>query len=86
MVYVKVVTSFIVWNAIGVKYVGQTRNKINRFGDHIFDIKHLNNKTVARNFLRHNDQLDPKMIIHILEYIKLPKDIPRSHSLRITGR
>ena len=28
------------------------------------------------------DQLDPSMTIHILEYIRLPKDTPRSNSLR----
>ena len=28
------------------------------------------------------DQLDPRMTIHILEYIGLPKDIPRSNSIR----
>ena len=47
----------------------------------MFDIKHTNNNTVARHFHSHNDQLDSVMTIHILEYIRLPKDIPRSHSL-----
>ena len=28
------------------------------------------------------DQVDSNMTIHILEYIRLPKDIPRSNSLR----
>ena len=66
-----------------IKYVGQTRNRIiDRFQGHIFDIKHNNNTTVARHFHSHNDQIDPKMIIHILEYIRLPKDVPRSNSLR----
>ena len=48
----------------------------------IFDIKHSNNTTVARHFLSHIDQLDPNMNINILEYIKLPKDIPSLYSLR----
>ena len=64
-----------------IKYVGQTRNRIiDRF--HIYDIKHNNNTTVARHFLSHNDQSNPSMIIHILEYIRLPKDVPRSKSIR----
>ena len=66
-----------------IKYVGQTKNRItDRFQGHIFDIKHTNNTTAARHFHSHKDQLDPRMTIHILEYIKLPKDMPRSNSLR----
>ena len=66
-----------------IKYVGQTKNRItDRFQGNIFDIKHNNNTTVARHFHSHNDQWDPKLTIHILEYIRLPKDIPRSNSLR----
>ena len=33
-------------------------------------------------FHSHKDQMDPWMAIYILEYIKLPKDIPRCNSLR----
>ena len=59
------------------------KNRIsNKFQGHIFDIKHTSNTAVARHFHSHNDQLDAKMTIHILEYIKLPRDIPRSNSLR----
>ena len=66
-----------------IKYVGKAKNRItDRFQGHIFDIKHNNNTTVARNFHSHMDQLDPSMTIHILEYIRLPKDILRSISLR----
>ena len=66
-----------------IKYVGQTKNKIiDRFQGHIFDIKHNNNTTVARHFHSHNDHSNPSMIIHILEYIRLPKDVPRSKSIR----
>ena len=66
-----------------IKYVGQTRNRIiDRFQGHIYDIKHNNNTTVARHFLSHNDQSNPSLIIHILEYIRLPKDVPRSKSIR----
>ena len=66
-----------------IKYVGQAKNRvIDRFQGHIFDIKHNNSTTVARHFHSHNDQLDPNMTIHILEYIRLPKDVPRSNSLR----
>ena len=66
-----------------IKYVGQTRNRIiDRFQGHIFNIKHNNNTTVARHFHSHNDQMDPKMSIYILEYIRLPKDLPRSGLLR----
>ena len=66
-----------------IKYVGQTKNRIiDRFQGHIFDIKHNNNTTVARHFLSHSDQTNPSMIIPILEYIRLPRDIPRSKSIR----
>ena len=65
-----------------IKYVGQTKNRIiDRFQGHIFDIKHKKT-TVARHFHSHNDQTNPSMIIHILEYIRLPRDIPRSKSIR----
>ena len=60
-----------------IKYVGHT----DRFQSHIFDIKH-NNTTVARHFHSHSDQLDLNMIIHILEYISLPMDIPGSNSIK----
>ena len=64
------------------KYVGQTRSRIiDRFQGHVFDIKHNNNTTLARHFHSHSDQLAPNMTIHILEYIRLPKDVPRSNSL-----
>ena len=70
-------------NRCHIKYVGQTKNRIiDRFQGHIYDIKHNNNTTVARHFFSHNDQSNPSMIIHILEYIRLPKDIPRSKSIR----
>ena len=66
-----------------IKYVGQTRKRIiDRFQGHIFDIKHNNKTTVARHFQSHNDHTNPSMIIHILEYIRLPRDIPRSKSIR----
>ena len=66
-----------------IKYVGQTKNRItDRFQHHIFDIKHKNNTTVARHFHSHHDQTNPSMIIHILEYIRLPRDVPRSKSIR----
>ena len=56
------------------KYVGQTKNRIN---------EHNHNTTVARHFGGHKDHIDPNMSIHILEYyIRLPKDLPRSNSLR----
>ena len=65
------------------KYVGQTRNRlIDRFQGHIFDIKHSNNTAVARHFGSHKDHNDPNMTILILEYIRLPRDLPRSNSLR----
>ena len=65
------------------KYVGQTKNRIiDGFQSHIFEIKHNYNTTVARHFESHSDHLDPNMTIHILEYIRLPKDLPRSNSLR----
>ena len=70
-------------NGCHIRYLGQTKNRIiDRFQGHIFDIKHNNNTTVARHFNSHKDQLDPRMTIHILEYIRLPKDIARSNSLR----
>ena len=71
------------YNWCHMEYVGQTKNRIiDRFQGHIFYIKHNNKTTVARHFYSHKDQLDPRMTIHILEYIRLPKDIPRSNSLR----
>ena len=66
-----------------IKYVSQTKNRIiDRFQGHIFDIKHNINTTVARHFHSHHDQTNPSMIIHILEYIRLPRDVPRSKSIR----
>ena len=66
-----------------IKYVGQTKNRIiDRFQGHLFDIKNNLNTTVARHFGSHSDILDPNMTIHIHEYIRLPKDLPRSSSLR----
>ena len=53
-----------------------------RFHGHLFDIKNNLNTTVARHFGSCNDRTDPNMTIHILEYIRLPKDLPRSSSLR----
>ena len=37
---------------------------------------------MARHFESHGDHLDSNMTIHILEYKRLPKDLPRSNSLR----
>ena len=66
-----------------IKYVGQTKNRITgRFQGQIYDIKHNNNTTVARHFLRGNGQINASMIIHILECIRLPRDVPRSKSIR----
>ena len=66
-----------------IKYVGQTKNRIiDIFQGNIFDIKHNNSITVTRHFHSHRDQTNPSMIIHILEYIRLPRDIPRSKSIR----
>ena len=66
-----------------ITYLGQTKNRIiDRFQGHLFDIKHNNKTTVARHFHSHNDHTNPSMIIHILEYIRLPSDIPRSKSIR----
>ena len=71
------------YNWCHIKYVGQTKNRIiDRFKGHLFDIKNNLNTTVARHFGSHSDILDPNMTIHILEYIRLPKDLPRSSSLR----
>ena len=70
-------------NLCHIKYLGQTKNKIiDRYQGHIFDIRHTDSTTVARHFHSHEDQMDPRMTVHILEYIKLPKDIPKSNSLR----
>ena len=70
-------------NQCHIKYVGQTKNRIiERFQGDIFDIKHSNNSTVARQFHSHSDHLDPNMTIHILDYRRLPKDVPRTNSLR----
>ena len=63
------------------KYIGQTKKLNPIFQGHIFDIKHNNSTTGTRHFHSHNDHLDPYMTIHILEYIRLPKDVPTSNSL-----
>ena len=66
-----------------IKYVGQTKNRIiDRFQGHIFDIKHNHSTTVGRHFESQSVHLDPNMTIHILEYVRLPKDLQRSNSLR----
>ena len=66
-----------------IKDVGEKRTRIiDRFQGHIFSIKYINNTTVARHIDSHSDQLDPNMTIHLSEYIRLPKDVPRSNSLR----
>ena len=69
-----------------IKYVGQTKNRIiDRFQGHIFDIKHNNKPTVARHFHSHTDHTNPSMIIHILEYIKLPRDYQGQRQSETTG-
>ena len=69
-----------------IKYVGQTKNRIiDRFQPHSFDIKHNSNTTVTRYFYSHSNHTDPSMTIHILEYIRLSKDISRSKSIRNMG-
>ena len=66
-----------------IKYVGQTKNTIiDTFQGHIFEIKHNNKTTLARHFHSHSDHTNPSIIIHILEYIRLPRDISRSKSIR----
>ena len=71
------------FNRCHIKYVGQTKNRINyRFQGHIFDIEHNTKTTVSRDFHSHNDHTNPSMIIHIFEYIRLPREIPRSKSIR----
>ena len=85
MAFAKAITLYTVCNAIAahIKYEDQTKNRIiGIFQGQIFDINNTNNTKVARHFHSHRDQLDARMTIHIMEYIKLPKDIPRSNSLR----
>ena len=74
---------FLECNWCSILYVGQPRNRIiDRFLNHIFYIKQTSNTTVARPFASHSNCLDPRMTLHILEYIMLPKKTPRSHSIR----
>ena len=40
------------------------------------------NTTVVKHFAMNNKLIDLKMTIHILEYIKICKDIPRSGSIK----
>ena len=62
--------------------VGQSKIRIlDRFKDHLFDIRNHKNTTVARHFASYGKTYSPSFTIHILEYIKVSKDIPRSHSL-----
>ena len=42
-------------------------------------LKILSNITVGRQFVSYKDHLDPRMTIHTLEYVRLPRGIPRSH-------
>ena len=70
-------------NWCNIKYTGLTKNRIiDRFHGHMFDVKHQSNTKVARHFARHQDTIDPRMTIHILEYFWALKDAPRSNFLR----
>ena len=69
-------------NICNIKYLGQTRNRIRQVQRTHVDIKYHDNTTVARHFASHNWPTNPKFTIHILKYIRLPKDMTRPHSLR----
>ena len=66
-----------------IKFVGQTKNRLlERFQSHLFDATNHNNTTVATYFTSHVETDSSPFMIHILEYIKVSKDIPRSKSVR----
>ena len=70
------------FNWCHTNYEGQAKNRIRQIPrSHIWH-QTQTQTTVARQFESHSDHLDPNMTIHILEYIRLPKDLPRSNSLR----
>ena len=77
---------FLEYNTSEMKYVGQTRNRIiERFQGHLFDIKHNANTTVAIYFASHQVTSNPEFTIYVLEYIKIPKFVSRSNTIRNTG-
>ena len=49
-----------------------------RFQGHVFYIKHMSSMTLGTNFTTHSNLIDPRMTVHIMDYEKSPKDIPRS--------
>ena len=48
----------------------------------MIDAKNRSNTTVVRHFASHDKTTNPRMTIHILEYIWTLKDATRSNSLR----
>ena len=44
------------------------------------EIKHQSNTTVVRHFASHQNSVDLRMTIYILEYIRTLMDVPRSYS------
>ena len=86
MALVRAIILYIAWNATGATLHMLDKQETESLTDSkfifFFTFKHNNNTTVARHFHSHNDQLDPKMTIHILEYIRLLKDVPRSNPER----
>ena len=72
-------------NLCSTNYVGETRNRIiDWFQGHLFDLKHNVSTTVTRHFASHNLTSNPEFTVCMLKYIKLPKSIPRSSSIRNT--
>ena len=55
------------------------------FQGHVFNRKHSSNVTVARHFASHDNTVDPRMTIHILENIRTLKDASKPSSLRHKG-
>ena len=72
----------LVCNYCNVEHVGQTKNRIiNRLYGHVFDIKHSSNATVARHSASNDNTLDPRITIHIPDYIRTLKYAPTTNSL-----
>ena len=68
------------------KYVGQTSDRIIcRFHGDILDIKHMSSTAVARHCVSCNILIDPRMTVHILEYMMLQRMHPDHTQTEMKG-
>ncbi len=67
----------------GVQYVGQTKNrKMDRFNNHISDIRNSKDTTVARHMASHGITTNPPICISILEFINASPKSDLAQKLR----